>query len=61
MDRWASLAGRYSGATAEKAVPFPRVACRSKGYFGSGAPPQTTARPLGVARIWPVRPMRMAL
>jgi len=31
MDRWASLAGRYSGATAEKAVPFPRVACRSKG------------------------------
>jgi hypothetical protein len=29
LDRWAATAGRYEGATAEKAVPFPSVARRS--------------------------------
>jgi len=29
LDRWAATAGRYQGATAEKAVPFPSAAPRS--------------------------------
>jgi len=29
LDRWAATAGRYEGATAEKAVAFPSAARRS--------------------------------
>jgi len=29
LDRWAATAGRYEGATAEQAVPFPSAARRS--------------------------------
>ena len=30
LDRWATTAGRYEGAAAEKAVPFPSAARRSQ-------------------------------